>query len=88
MAWVTRIGGDDQKLGNLLEKFMEKESVYAMSHGDGTPRYRLNQKILMPFLDPGNLLDRTRTLMGSDWLGAPQKEALRQYLKGYELKAR
>jgi hypothetical protein len=82
------MGHDDRKLANLMEKFMEKESGYSMSHGDGTPRYRLNQKGLTPFLDPGDLLERTRSLMGSEWLGEPQKDALRRYLKNYEFKGR
>jgi hypothetical protein len=67
---------------------MEKESGHTMSQGDGKPRYRLNPKVLMPFLDPGNLLDRTRTLTGSEWLGEPQKDALRQYIKNCEFKGR
>jgi predicted KAP-like P-loop ATPase len=88
IAWVSTMGCDDHKLANLLEKFMEKESCHSMSQGDGTPRYRLNQKVLTPFLDPGNLLERTRTLTGSEWLGEPQKDALRQYIKNYEFKGR
>ena len=55
---------------------------------DGEPRYRLNPKVLAPFLDPGGILDRTRTLMESEWLGRPQKDALRQFIKHYELKGR
>ncbi|OGR27163.1 MAG: hypothetical protein A2139_03760 [Desulfobacca sp. RBG_16_60_12] len=86
IAWVSTMGRDDHKLANLLEKFMEKESCHSMSQGDGTPRYRLNQKVLTPFLDPGNLLDRTRTLTGSEWLGEPQKDALRLYIKNNEFK--
>ena len=56
------MGRDDHNLAILLEKFMEKDFSHSMIQVDGDPRYRLNQKVLTPFLDPGSILDRTRTL--------------------------
>jgi hypothetical protein len=53
---------------------------------DGNSRYRLNQKVLTPFLDPGTILDRTRTLTESALLGKPQQDALRQFITHYEPK--
>ena len=86
ITWVNTVGRDDRNLANLLEKFMEKDFSHSMMQVDGDPRYRLNQKVLTPFLDPGSILDRTRALTESEWLGEPQKDALRQFIKHYELK--
>jgi hypothetical protein len=55
---------------------------------NGDPRYHLNQKVLAPFLNPEIILDRSRTLAESEWLGKPQKAALRQFIKDSELKGR
>jgi len=86
ITWVGQMGRDDHNLALLLEKFMEKDFSHSMIQGDGSPRYRLNQKGLTPFLDPGIILERTRTLSESEWLSKPQKDALRQFIKRYELK--
>jgi predicted KAP-like P-loop ATPase len=88
LAWVSQVGRDDRNLATLLEKFMEKDDSHSMIQVDGNPPYRLNQKALKPFLDPGTILDRTRTLTESEWLGEPQKDALRQFIKNYEFKGR
>jgi hypothetical protein len=86
LAWVQQVVGDDRHLANLLEKFMEKDFSHSMMQVHGDPRYRLNQKILTPFLDPGSILDRARALTESELLGQPQKDALRQFIKHHELK--
>ena len=86
ITWVQQVVGDDRHLANLLEKFMEKDFSHSMMQVHGEPRYRLNQKILTPFLDPGSILDRARALTESELLGQPQKDALRQFIKHYELK--
>jgi hypothetical protein len=85
-AWVNAVVRDDRNLSILLEKFMKKAFSHSMIQVDGESRYRLNPKALMPFLDPGSILDRTRTLTKSEWLGQPQQEALRQFLKDYKPK--
>ena len=87
IAWVNKVVRDDRNLAILLEKFMKKEFSHSMIQVDGESRYRLNQTALTPFLDPGSILDRTRTLMESEWLGKPQQEALRQFIKDYKPKA-
>jgi predicted KAP-like P-loop ATPase len=86
VTWVNQVVRDDHNLAMLLEKFMEKDFSHSMIHVDGESRYRLNQKVLTPFLDPGSILDRTRTLTKSEWLGHPQQEALRQFIKEYRPK--
>ena len=88
VTWVKQIGGDDRNLAILLDKFMEKDFSHSLIQLDGKPRYRLDPKNLTPFLDPGSILDRTRTLTKSEWLGEPQKDALRQFIQNYELKGR
>ena len=88
ITWVNQVGRDDHNLAILLEKFMKKELSHSMLQVNGDPRYSLNPKVLAPFLDPGGILDRTRTLTESEWLGKPQKAALRQFIKDYELKGR
>ena len=65
---------------------MEKDFSHSMIQVDGNSRYHLNQKILTPFLDPGSILDRARTLVESEWLGQPQQDALRQFIKDYKPK--
>ena len=86
VTWVNQVVRDDHNLAILLEKFMEKDFSHSMMQVHGEPRYRLNQKILTPFLDPGSILDRARALTESELLGQPQKDALRQFLKHCELK--
>jgi predicted KAP-like P-loop ATPase len=86
ITWVQQVVGDDRHLVDLLEKFMEKDFRHSMIQLDGYPRYRLNQKILTPFLDPGSILDRARALTESELLGQPQKDALRQFIKHCEPK--
>jgi predicted KAP-like P-loop ATPase len=88
VTWVSQVGRDDRNLATLLERFMEKDFSHSMIQGDGKPRYRLNPKNLTPFLDPASILDRTRTLTKSEWLGEPQKDALRQFIRSCELKGR
>ena len=86
VTWVNKVVGDDHNLSILLEKFMERDFSHSMIQADGDSRYRLNQKVLTPFLDPGSILDRTRTLTKSEWLGPPQQDALRQFIKDYKPK--
>jgi predicted KAP-like P-loop ATPase len=86
ITWVQQVVGDDRHLVDLLDKFMEKDFSHSMMRVHGEPRYRLNQKILAPFLDPGSILDRARALTESALLGQPQKNALRQFIKHCELK--
>ena len=88
LTWVNNLVGDDRNLAILLEKFMEKDFSHSMIQAVGDSRYRLNQKVLTPFLDPGSILDRTRTLAKSEWLGQPQQDALRQFIKDYKPKSR
>ena len=87
LTWVNNLVGDDRNLAILLEKFMEKDFSHSMIQAVGDSRYRLNQKVLTPFLDPGSILDRTRTLAKSEWLGQPQQDALRQFIKDYKPKS-
>ena len=86
VTWVSQVERDDRNLAALLEKFMERNVSHSMIQVDGNPRYRLNQKALTPFLDPGSILDRTRTLTKSEWLGQPQQDALRQFIRDYKPK--
>ena len=65
---------------------MAKDFSHSMIQVDGDSRYRLNQKVLSPFLDLGSILDRTRALTKSEWLGQPQQDALRQFIKDYKSK--
>jgi predicted KAP-like P-loop ATPase len=88
VSWVSQVASDDRNLATLLEKFMERDVSHSMIQVDGNPRYRLDPKALTPFLDPGKILDRTRALTKSAWLGDPQKDALRQFIKSYDLKNR
>jgi predicted KAP-like P-loop ATPase len=81
ITWVQQVVGDDRHLASLLEKFMEKDFSHSMMQVHGDTRYRLNQKILTPFLNPGSILDRARGLTESELLGQPQKDALRQFIK-------
>ena len=75
VTWVNKVVRHDRNLIILLEKFMEKDFSHSMIQVDGDSRYRLNRKALTPFLDPGTILDRTRTLVTSEWLGPPQQDA-------------
>ena len=72
-TWVNKVVCDDRNLAMLLEKFMQKDFSHSMIQVDGDSRYRLNPKVLTPFLDPGTILDRTRTLTTSEWLGHRSK---------------
>jgi len=77
---------DDRNLAILLERFMKKDFSHSMIQVDGESRYRLTQTALTPFLDPGSILDRIRSLTKSEWLGQPQQDALRQFIKDYKPK--
>jgi predicted KAP-like P-loop ATPase len=84
-AWVNEFLRDDRNLANLLVKFLVKDSSHTMFKVDGGPRYRLNPEVLKSFLDAGSILNRAPTLMESEWLTEPQKDALRQFIKTCEL---
>jgi predicted KAP-like P-loop ATPase len=88
VVWVNKVGRDDHNLAILLEKFMEKDFSHSMIQVDGNSRYRLNLKVLTPFLDPGSILERAHTLTASDWLGQPQRDALQQFIRHYKPKER
>jgi predicted KAP-like P-loop ATPase len=85
-TWVNQVGRNDHNLAMLLDKFMIREVSHSMLQVNGDPRYYLNPKVLTPFLNPQIILDRSPTLTESDWLGKPQKAALRQFIKDCELK--
>jgi predicted KAP-like P-loop ATPase len=84
VTWVNQVVRDDHNLAIFLEKFMNKDFSHSVIQVDGESRYRLAQTTLMPFLDPGTILDRARTLTKSEWLGQPQQDALRQFIKHYK----
>jgi predicted KAP-like P-loop ATPase len=86
-TWVGKVGGDDHNLANLLEKFMKKDYSHSMIQAGGEPRYRLNPEVLAPFLEPGSLVDRAQSLTKRAWLGEPQKDALRHFIKDCGLKS-
>ncbi|MDO9069947.1 MAG: NTPase KAP, partial [Deltaproteobacteria bacterium] len=86
VTWVNKVVCDDHNLAILLESFMKKDFSHSMIQVDGESQYRLNQTALTPFLDPGSILDRARTLTESEWLGQPQQDALRQFIKDYKPK--
>jgi hypothetical protein len=67
---------------------MKKDFSHSMIQVDGESQYRLTQAALTPFLDPESILDRTRTLIESEWLGQPQQDALRQFIRHYKPKGR
>jgi hypothetical protein len=67
-----------------LDRFMQKDISHSMIQVDGECRYRLAQTSLTPFLDPGSILDRARTLTKSAWLRQPQQDALRRFIKDYK----
>jgi predicted KAP-like P-loop ATPase len=87
ITWVNQVGGDDHNFAILLERFMKKEVSHSMLQVNGDPRYHLNPKVLTPFLNPEIILGRSHALMESEWLGKPQKAALRQFIKDHELKS-
>jgi len=86
VTWVHKVVRDDHNLAILLEKFMNKDFSHSIIQVDGDSRYCLSQTALTPFLDPGSILDRARTLVKSEWLGQPQQDALRQFIKHYKPK--
>lgn len=88
VAWVNQVVRDDRNLAILLESFMKKDFSHSMLQVDGESRYRLNQTALTPFLDPGSILDRARTLTESEWLGQPQRDALRQFIRHFNPKGK
>jgi predicted KAP-like P-loop ATPase len=83
VTWVNKVVHDDRNLLILLEKFMKKDISHGMIQVDGESRYRLTQAALKPFLDPGSILDRTRSLTESEWLAPPQQNALREFVRHY-----
>ena len=88
IAWVNKVVRDDHNLAILLERFMKKDFSHSMIQVDGESRYRLTQAALIPFLDPRSIIDRVHTLTKSEWLGQPQQDALRQFIKDYKPKSR
>lgn len=86
VTWVNKVVRDDHNLAILLEKFMKKDFSHSMIQVDGESQYRLTQAALTPFLDPESILDRTRTLTESEWLGQPQQDALRQFIRHFKPK--
>jgi predicted KAP-like P-loop ATPase len=82
-AWMMKVAGDDRNLAQLLQKFLEKDFNHMTVKMDGGHRYHLNHKALKAFLNPDSIVDRARTLTGSDWLSDLQQEALRQFLEAY-----
>jgi predicted KAP-like P-loop ATPase len=88
VTWVNKVGRDDRNLAILLEKFMHKDFRHSMVQAEGESRYHLAQTALTPFLDPRSILDRIHSLTESAWLGQPQRDALRQFIKNYKPKGR
>ena len=88
VTWVNNVVCDDHNLAILLERFMKKDFSHSMILLDGESRYRLSQTDLIPFLDPGTILDRARTLTKSAWLSQAQQDALRRFIKEYKPKGR
>jgi hypothetical protein len=85
---VNKVGRDDRNLAIVLEKFMNKDFRHSMVQAEGESRYHLAQTALIPFMDPQGILDRIHSLTESAWLGQPQRNALRQFIKDYKPKGR
>jgi predicted KAP-like P-loop ATPase len=88
VTWVNKVGRDDRNLAIVLEKFMNKDFRHSMVQAEGESRYHLAQTALIPFMDPQGILDRIHSLTESAWLGQPQRNALRQFIKDYKPKGR
>jgi predicted KAP-like P-loop ATPase len=82
--WLYEIGGDDQNLLNLLEKFLEKDFSRKMLRVEGGSRYRLNHRVLETYLEPESLLGRIRTMAKNGGLSQHQQAALAQFLEIYD----
>jgi predicted KAP-like P-loop ATPase len=85
-SWLNIIMADDNKLLELLVKFLEKDFSHTMLKVEGGSHYRLNHRTLEAYLEPASILGRVRTLAKNAWLSELQKIALRQFLAIYKPK--
>lgn len=84
--WVQQIIADDQGLAEFIAKFPKQ--VFVQSWGDVTSRthYYLDPEQLKPLLEPDEIIDRARRLAVENRLEENQRGALRQFVRGYELR--
>lgn len=87
--WILHAGllDSDEDLADLLAGFLSRSYVQAEGDRVAHRRWRLDPRILEPFLDPSVLVERCRSLLrdNPEWLTGRRKIALETFVKEYEL---
>ncbi len=87
-AWLAEAAKDDNKLVEILERFLQTTSSQSLSDVVGRRRDRLDPNWLRPYIDPNEIAARVRVLREANSLTPRQKRALEQFLREYEIRKR
>ena len=82
--WVQEVITDDDVLAMFLEKFLSK-GYKGYSDGYTEAYYRLDPRVLELFLDLSQIIDRARKIAYDEGITENQRNALKQFIKEYEI---
>lgn len=83
--WVADVTKDDKNLGIFIEHFANIHHVHSQGNLSSKAELRLEPKRLEPFINPDDIVDRVRRLINWNELPKEQVEALKQFVKEYDL---
>ncbi len=83
--WVQEQTADDDALLAFLTAFLSIGWRQSMGNMIGTKTYRLNPKVVEPFLDPAPVAERLPDILSREDIPEEQRRAAEQFLREYRL---
>lgn len=83
--WATGMTDDDNGLLAFLAAFISVGWRQSISDVVGTKTYRLNPKVIQPFLDPASVAKRLPDILARKDIPEEQRHAAEQFLREYRL---
>jgi predicted KAP-like P-loop ATPase len=86
--WVSQAIASDDGLVDFLTGFLSKGYSQSIDDRVSEVRWRLDPKLLEPFIDPSGVIQRCKNLLKSppEWLKGRKRIAIETFVKWYELR--
>jgi predicted KAP-like P-loop ATPase len=84
-GWVQRVIADDDGLVSFLQPFMREAGAPSASARGPRVENRLDHRRLRPFLEPGTIVDRVRTLAEAPERNEQERQLMRRFVLDHEL---
>jgi predicted KAP-like P-loop ATPase len=84
-GWVQRVITDDEGLVAFLQPFMHEAGMPSASARGPRVENRLDHRRLRPFLEPGSIVERVRTLAEAPERTEQERQLMRRFVLDHEL---